>query len=82
MENEIKDTRMPDYSVVSHKRDVFGEFGWIPNFAVSKSKNNSKVYAQYKEFFDTPLDYKQEFTTTYQASIEPKTLDRRACSIE
>lgn len=45
VDNEVKDTRMPDYSIVSRTRDVFGEFGWIPNFGVSKSKNNDRVHA-------------------------------------
>lgn len=38
--NEIKGTRMPDYSGVSKDRDIYGELGWIPNFNVKCSKNN------------------------------------------
>ena len=37
--NEIKGTRMPDYSGVSKDRDIYGELGWIPNFNIKCSKN-------------------------------------------
>ena len=38
--NEVKGTRMPDYSGVTKDRDIYGELGWIPNFNVKCSKNN------------------------------------------
>ena len=36
--NEVKGTRMPDYSGVTKDRDIYGELGWIPNFNVKCSK--------------------------------------------
>jgi hypothetical protein len=62
VDNEIKGTRMPDYSKVAQERDIFGELGWIPNFDVKKSKNNVDRHVNYKEFFDTPKEYCDEFT--------------------
>lgn len=56
-ENEVKGTRMPDYSKVSMERDVYGELGWIPNFNVLNSKNNDTRHPNYREFFDNPKDY-------------------------
>lgn len=53
---------MPDYSRLAQERDVFGELGWIPNFDVKKSKNNVDRHTNYKEFFDTPKEYFDEFT--------------------
>lgn len=69
-ENEIKGTRMPDYSIVAKNRDVFGELGWIPNFNVKKSKNNDYRHTNYKEFFDKPKDYTLEFHTATQSNQE------------
>ena len=31
-DNEIKGTRIPNYSQVSKDRDVYGELGWMNNF--------------------------------------------------
>ena len=61
VENEIKGTRMPDCSIVAKCRDIFGELGWIPNFNVVKSKNNTKRHTHYREYFDAPRDYHNEF---------------------
>ena len=55
--NDIKGTRMPDYSGVARERDVYGELGWVPNFAVTFSKNNTRLHNTYKEFFDQPKNY-------------------------
>ena len=57
---------MPDYSIVAAERDVYGELGWVPNFEVKKSKNNNDRHLTYKEMFDAPMDYDQEF---HQASL-------------
>lgn len=64
-ENDVKGTRMPDYSIVNLDRDVFGELGWIPNFNVKKSKNNDHRHSTYREFFDAPKDYNKEFHTGF-----------------
>jgi hypothetical protein len=48
---------------VTRGRDVFGELGWIPNFDIKKSKNNDDRHYNYREFFDTPKDYHNEFTS-------------------
>jgi hypothetical protein len=60
-ENEIKGTRMPDYSKVTLGRDMVGEMGWQPNFSVKKSKNNDHRHPKFREFFDAPKDYNVEF---------------------
>ena len=62
-ENEVKGTRMPDYSVVAKERDIYGELGWIPNFNIKKSKNNEHRHPNYKEYFDAPKEYDTEFHT-------------------
>lgn len=59
---------MPDYSKVSKQRDVFGEIGWVPNFNVKKSKNNSDRHHNYREFFDTPKNYNLEFIQSSKQS--------------
>ena len=69
-ENEVKGTRMPDYSKVSRERDLFGELGWIPNFPVKNSKNNDFRHPSYKEFFDKPKDYSVEFHTASQSNSD------------
>lgn len=56
-ENEVKGTRMPDYSKLSKERDIYGELGWISNFNVKFSKNNTKMHPTYREFFDGPKNY-------------------------
>ena len=50
--NEIKGTRMPDYSKVAKERDIYGELAWIPNFNVTLSKDNPRMHRTFKEFFD------------------------------
>lgn len=39
---------MPDYSKVTIERDLYGELGWIPNFDVTKSKNNGHRHNNYR----------------------------------
>lgn len=56
-ENEVKGTRMPDYTKLSKERDIYGELGWISNFNVKFSKNNNKMHPTYREFFDGPKNY-------------------------
>jgi len=63
VDNETKGTRMPDYTKLAGERDVFGELGWIPNFDIKKSKNNIDRHNNYREFFDAPKDYHNEFTS-------------------
>lgn len=70
IQNEIKGTRMPEYSKLSLERDVFGELGWIPNFEVKKSKNNEKAHLNYRELFDNPKDYTTEFHTGSMTNTE------------
>jgi len=53
-ENDVKGTRMPDYSTLAGERDVFGELGWIPNFEIKRSKNNNNRHVAYREMFDAP----------------------------
>ena len=60
-ENEVKGTRMPDYTKLSQQRDIYGELGWINNHNVKSSKNNHKLYPTYREFFDVPKNYHNEF---------------------
>jgi len=55
--NEIKGTRMPDYTKLMEERDVYGELGWLPNFNVTNSKNNACCHKKFREFFDQPRDY-------------------------
>ena len=60
-ENEVKGTRMPDYTKLSKERDIYGELGWISNFNVKFSKNNNKMHPTYREFFDGPKNYHNQF---------------------
>ena len=60
-ENEVKGTRMPDYTKLSKERDIYGELGWISNFNVKFSKNNHKMHPTYREFFDGPKNYHNQF---------------------
>ena len=69
-ENEVKGTRMPDYSKVSKERDIYGELGWIPNFNVKYSKNNQKLYPTYREFFDYPKNYHNQFNNQTMTNQE------------
>lgn len=57
IENEVKGTRMPDYTSVIKDRDFYGEMAWIPNFNMTLSKNNVDRHKTYKEFFDQPKTY-------------------------
>lgn len=61
---------MPDYSILAADRDVFGELGWIPNFDIKKSKNNDDRHTNYKEFFDTPKTYHNEFNSANMTNPE------------
>lgn len=69
-ENDVKGTRMPDYSKVTRDRDVYGELGWVPNFNVKNSKNNNDRHGNYREFFDKPKDYNSTFTTAFVSKAE------------
>jgi hypothetical protein len=69
-ENEVKGTRMPDYSSLAGERDVYGELGWIPNFNVKLSKNNDDRHNNYREFFDAPKDYNVAFTNANVTNSE------------
>ena len=69
-ENEVKGTRMPDYSGLARERDVYGELGWIPNFNVKLSKNNDHRHNNYREYFDAPKDYNVAFTNATVTNTE------------
>ena len=56
LENETK-SRIPAYSRVFKERPLAKELGWVDNFAVTHSKNNSNIHYKYKEFFDKPVSY-------------------------
>ena len=60
-ENEVKGTRMPDYSRVSKQRDIYGELGWVPNFNIKFSKDNQNMHPSYREFFDYPKVFHSQF---------------------
>ncbi len=70
VENEVKGTRMPDYSTLVQERDVFGELGWIPNFEIKKSKNNKDRHLIYRELFDAPKEYAGEFHTASMTNTD------------
>ena len=61
---------MPEYSKVSKERDIYGELGWIPNFNVKYSKNNQKLYPTYREFFDYPKNYHNQFNNQTMTNQE------------
>lgn len=69
-DNEVKGTRIPEYSSVSRERDVYGELGWIGNFNVKCSKNNGHRHSTYKEFFDGPKNYHITFTNSTLTNSE------------
>lgn len=68
--NEIKGTRMPDYSVNSKDRDIYGELGWIPNFNVKCSKNNEDRQTNNREYFDGPMNYHVTFNNSTMTNSE------------
>lgn len=68
--NEIKGTRMPDYSGVSKDRDIYGELGWIPNFNVKCSKNNNARHTGNREYFDGPMNYHVTFNNSTMTNSE------------
>lgn len=68
--NEIKGTRMPDYSGVSKDRDIYGELGWIPNFNVKCSKNNNVRHVTNREYFDGPMNYHVTFNNSTMTNSE------------
>ena len=69
-ENEVKGTRMPDYSKLAKDRDIYGELGWINNFNVKFSKNNHKLHPCYREFFDGPKNYHNQFNNSTMTNSE------------
>ena len=69
-ENEVKGTRMPDYTKLAKERDIYGELGWIQNFNVKFSKNNHKLHPTYREFFDDPKNYHNQFNNSTLTNSE------------
>lgn len=69
-ENEVKGTRIPEYSKIAKDRDVYGELGWIGNFNVKDAKNNDDRHLTYKEFFDAPRNYHTTFTNSTLTNSE------------
>lgn len=69
-ENEVKGTRMPDYTKLAKERDIYGELGWVSNFNVKCSKNNHKLYPTYREFFDGPKNYHATFNNATMTNSE------------
>ena len=63
---------MPDYTKLSKERDIYGELGWISNFNVKNAKNNHKLYPTYREYFDSPKNYQNQFNNAYTS---PKSYD-------
>lgn len=61
LENETK-SRIPAYSRVFKERPLSKELGWVDNFAVTHSKNNSNIHYKFREFFDKPVSYKGAVT--------------------
>ena len=61
---------MPDYSKLSKERDIYGELGWIQNFNVKFSKNNDKLHPSYREFFDGPKNYHNQFNSSTLTNSE------------
>ena len=69
-ENEMKGTRMPEYTKLTLERDIYGELGWIPNFNVKVSKDNNKIYPACREMFDGPKAYHSRFNTAAMTTNE------------
>lgn len=69
-ENDVKGTRIPEYSKISKDRDVYGELGWISNFNVSCAKNNDKRHTSFREYFDEPKNYHTTFTNSTLTNSE------------
>lgn len=69
-ENEVKGTRMPDYTKLAKERDIYGELGWINNFNVKFSKNNDRMHPTYREFFDGPKNYNSQFNNSTMTNSE------------
>ena len=69
-ENDVKGTRMPDYTKLVHERDIYGELGWINNFNVKFSKNNNRLHPNYREFFDMPKNYHVQFNNSTMTNSE------------
>ena len=61
---------MPDYSKLAKDRDIYGELGWINNFNVKFSKNNHKLHPCYREFFDGPKNYHNQFNNSTMTNSE------------
>lgn len=75
LQNAVKGTRMPDYTIVDKERDIYGELGWVPNFQVTLSKDNQNLHNTFKEYFDQPKQYSGVFndTTTSASAFFRKT---------
>lgn len=61
---------MPDNSIVSKDRDIYGELGWIPNFNVKCSKNNERRHITTREYFDGPMNYHVTFNNSTMTNSE------------
>jgi hypothetical protein len=61
---------MPDYSKISRERDFYGELGWIPNFNVKCSKDNTRKYTTNREYFDGPINYHNTFNNSNMTNSE------------
>jgi len=69
-ENEVKGTRIPEYSKIAKDRDVYGELGWISNFNVKCAKNNNNRHTSFREYFDDPKNYHVTFTNSTLTNSE------------
>ena len=69
-QNDIKGTRMPDYSRNAKERDIYGELGWVNNFSVKFSKNNDCLHPNYREFFDKPKNHEAAFSNMTMTNTE------------
>ena len=69
-ENDVKGTRMPEYTQLIKERDIYGELGWLNNFNVKNSKNNPKLHKNYREFFDMPRNYHVQFNNSTMTNSE------------
>ena len=69
-ENEVKGTRMPDYTKLAKERDIYGELGWINNWNAKCSKNNIKLYPTNREYFDIPRNYHNTFNNSTMTNSE------------
>ena len=72
---------MPEYTQVIKDRDIYGELAWVPNFNVTYSKNNNDRHSTYKEFFDQPKTYHDEFIESTLTSHDKLRLNAPKSSV-